>query len=84
MLEIDPQNLESYEEDDPEVHQYESDHLRIIVCMSCEGSKRLLNAQYIQSDIAFRRITGFHEFELAAVDRDAKTSTHKLLFACSY
>jgi hypothetical protein len=42
--------------------------------MSKEGSKRLLQAQYIQSDIGFKRVIGFVEFELASLDRDANTS----------
>ncbi|KAJ7747876.1 hypothetical protein B0H14DRAFT_2541606 [Mycena olivaceomarginata] len=48
--------------------------LKIIICMSPTGSERLFNAQYIQSDIAFRRIEQFLEFELAAMDRLANTS----------
>lgn len=45
------------------------DPLRIIICMTPEGSRRLRQAQFIQSDIAFRRVVGFQEFELAALDR---------------
>jgi hypothetical protein len=48
--------------------------LRMVVCMSQEGSQRLLQAQYLQSDIGFKRVVGFYEFELAAMDRDANTS----------
>jgi hypothetical protein len=50
--------------------------------MSEEGSKRLLRAQYVQSDIAFKRVVGFYEFELAAMDRDANTSTHVKSSVC--
>lgn len=42
--------------------------------MTQEGSKRLLSAQYLQSDMAFKRVVGFYEFELAAVDRISNTS----------
>jgi hypothetical protein len=56
--------------------------LKIIICMSPTGSERLLNAQYIQSDIAFRRIEQFLEFELAAMDRLANTSTYCLCSTC--
>lgn len=42
--------------------------------MSKEGSQRLLKAQYVQSDIGFKRVVGFYEFELAGMDRDANTS----------
>ncbi|KAJ6578477.1 hypothetical protein B0H19DRAFT_1020702 [Mycena capillaripes] len=49
--------------------------LRIIVCMFPEMSRRLIQAgQYLQSDIGFKRVIGFMEFELAAMDRDANTS----------
>jgi hypothetical protein len=41
--------------------------LRIIICMSPIGSERLKKSQYIQSDIGFRRIEGFMEFEMAAI-----------------
>ncbi|KAK6969673.1 hypothetical protein R3P38DRAFT_3413297 [Favolaschia claudopus] len=47
---------------------------RIAVCMTKEGSLRLLKAQYIQSDIAFRRIVGFKEFELGALERGSRTT----------
>lgn len=47
---------------------------RIVICMTSEGSRRLLNTQYIQSDMAFKRVVGYYEFELAAVDRISNTS----------
>ncbi|KAI0038238.1 hypothetical protein FA95DRAFT_1505941, partial [Auriscalpium vulgare] len=50
------------------------DSLRIIVCMEPEQSSRLLNAQYLQSDIAFRRVPDFYEFELGGWDRMNKTA----------
>lgn len=46
----------------------------MVVCMNKAGSKRLSEAQYIQCDIGFKRVVGFYEFELAAMDRDANTS----------
>lgn len=66
-------DLEQHEEDDPKVSE---EPLRLILCMSKEGSKRLLRAHYIQSDIGFKRIIGFHEFELASRDRDANRSAY--------
>jgi hypothetical protein len=51
-----------------------SENLRIVVCMSAEGSRRLLKTQYVQSDIGFKRVVGFYEFELAGMDRDANIS----------
>lgn len=51
-----------------------SKSLRVIICMSSEGSRRLLEAQYVQSDIGFKRIAGFQEFEIGGLDRDAQIS----------
>ena len=51
-----------------------SNILRIVVCMSPEGSKRLLKAQYLSSDISFKRVADFYEFELACIDRESNTS----------
>jgi hypothetical protein len=44
-----------------------------------ESSRRLNDevkesGQYIQSDIAFQRVVGYEEFELAGMDRDANSS----------
>ena len=46
--------------------------LRIIICMSREGSQRLLAAKYLQSDIAFKRVSGFLEFEIGNSDENSK------------
>jgi hypothetical protein len=71
----DSSNFEQHEEDLCDKLDSESSILQMVICMSEEGSKRLLRAQYVQSDIAFKRIVGFYEFELVAMDRDANTST---------
>lgn len=44
--------------------------------MSQEGSEHLISAhwQYLQRDMAFKRLVGFYEFELAVVDRINNTS----------
>ncbi|KAF7303458.1 hypothetical protein MIND_00574600 [Mycena indigotica] len=47
---------------------------RIAICMAPESSRLLLNAKFIQSDISFRRIAGFKEFELGGLDADSRTS----------
>ncbi|KAJ7867739.1 hypothetical protein B0H14DRAFT_3132843 [Mycena olivaceomarginata] len=49
-------------------------NLRLIVCMSPQGSHRLIKSQYLQSDIAFQRVEGFYEFEIATMDTFANTS----------
>ncbi|KAK7022633.1 hypothetical protein R3P38DRAFT_3196030 [Favolaschia claudopus] len=51
-----------------------SPNLRAIVCMTPNGSRRLKKSQYVQSDIGFQRIEGFHEFEIASMDSFANTS----------
>lgn len=45
---------------------------RIVICMSPVQSSRLRKAQYLQSDIAFKRVVGFKEFELGGLDRESK------------
>ncbi|KAJ6462953.1 hypothetical protein C8R45DRAFT_940611 [Mycena sanguinolenta] len=73
ILDLNDSTLAVHEEDDlPKAS--DGKRTRIIICMSPEGSRRLLQAQYIQSDIGFRRIVGFLEFEMACMDRDANTS----------
>lgn len=70
MIEFDTAGLDQCDEGDSNEHH----NLRIVVCMTVQGSRRLLDAQYIQSDIGFKRIIGFEEFELASFDRDSNTS----------
>ena len=48
--------------------------IRIVVCMSKESSQRLLDAQFVQSDIGFKCIVGFQEFELGGRDFTSRTS----------
>ena len=54
--------------------RYQMRGCELFVCMSPEGSRRIVKAQYVQSDIGFKRVVGFHEFELASFDRDENTS----------
>ncbi|KAH9483415.1 hypothetical protein JR316_0002881 [Psilocybe cubensis] len=42
--------------------------LRVVICMLKINSHRLLNAKYIQSDIGFKRVVGWKEFELGGLD----------------
>lgn len=66
---------DEYDREQPRDGSEQKDCLRFVICMSRAGSERLLRAQYIQSDIAFKRVVGFYEFEMASKDRDANTST---------
>ena len=47
---------------------------RIIICMTSAMSRRLSSALYVQSDIAFKRVKMWFEFEIAVWDRELKTS----------
>ncbi|TDL19151.1 hypothetical protein BD410DRAFT_727573, partial [Rickenella mellea] len=49
--------------------------LRLVVCMTPSNSQRLLSAQFIQSDIAFKRAAGYLEFELVGWDRQNYVAT---------
>ena len=66
-------NLPVYDEDDP-VTNGDSSDVNIVICMTNEGSWCLQEAQYIQSDMAFKRVVDFFEFEMATVDRINNTS----------
>ncbi|KAJ7149249.1 hypothetical protein C8R43DRAFT_888121 [Mycena crocata] len=73
IIAIPVNTLPRHDEDEEE--QAKDHMVRIILCMSPEASRRLLSiGRYLQSDIAFRRIVNFLEFELACMDRDANTS----------
>ena len=73
IVEIDNKMITEHEEDVfDKVVLHTPFHM--ILCMSKAGSERLLQAQYIQSDIGFKHVVGFYEFELACMDRDTNTS----------
>ncbi|KAJ7312830.1 hypothetical protein DFH08DRAFT_717029, partial [Mycena albidolilacea] len=65
--------LPAHEEDEPPLLPEEKS-THIIICMTPHSSSRLQKAQYLQSDISFKRIVGYDEFEISAMDRDANTS----------
>lgn len=68
MVELDPLTMGPIDSTTENV-------IRIVLCMLPEGSRRLSTTQYVQSDVAFKRITGFREFELAAFDSSSHSST---------
>lgn len=70
-------NVAIYEEDDSVTDGDNSD-VYIVICMTSEGSRRLLEAQYIQSDMAFKRVVDYFEFEMATIDRINNTSMSDL------
>ncbi|KAG6847262.1 hypothetical protein H0H93_009227, partial [Arthromyces matolae] len=73
IIELPSSSFEVHDEDEPASDGRDAD-VRMIICMTREGSRRLQNAQYIQSDIGFKRVVGYYEFELACLDRLANTS----------
>ncbi|KAJ7763443.1 hypothetical protein B0H16DRAFT_1718672 [Mycena metata] len=74
IIAINLADVERHEEDDWDDSDKDT-KLRIIICMYPKGSSRLLKSgQYLQSDIAFKRIVGYLEFELATMDRDSNFS----------
>jgi hypothetical protein len=78
IIAIPMKTLARHDEDEQETDK--DDMIRIIICMAVEASRHLLSSgQYLQSEIAFRRIVGFLEFEMACMERDANTSTSRIL-----
>lgn len=55
---------------------------RLVICMFPESSRRLKKAQYLQSDVGFKRIQGFQEFELSG--KDVKSNISSFIFAACY
>ncbi|KAJ3927388.1 MAG: hypothetical protein NXY57DRAFT_1106683 [Lentinula lateritia] len=50
---------------------------RLVICMKSENSFRLVNdARHIQSDISFKRVVGWLEFELGGFDRVNRTARY--------
>ncbi|KIJ47690.1 hypothetical protein M422DRAFT_248695 [Sphaerobolus stellatus SS14] len=48
--------------------------IRLIICMFPESSRRLIQNHYLQSDIAFSRLTNYEEFELGGWDDETRVS----------
>ena len=69
--------LTEHEEDEP---NDTGESLQIIICMTRESSRRLLRAQYLQSDIAFKRVAGFLEFETGGWNQNAQIGLSAICF----
>ncbi|KAJ3756434.1 hypothetical protein EV360DRAFT_84964 [Lentinula raphanica] len=74
MIEVAGAELNDDEDDLPSDQNHFSQPLRVAICMTSAASENFIAAQYLQSDIAFKRIVGFYEFEIAAVDSCFNTS----------
>ncbi|KAJ7711771.1 hypothetical protein B0H16DRAFT_1480052 [Mycena metata] len=74
IIAINLADVECHEEDNWDDSDKDT-KLCIIICMYPKGSSRLLKSgQYLQSNIAFKHIVGYLEFELATMDRDSNFS----------
>lgn len=72
------------EEEDQNESRISEAPLRVIVCMLKENSHRFLNEKYIQSDIGFKRIVGWKEFELGARDSITRISEYQIvIYVCA-
>ncbi|KAJ6578506.1 hypothetical protein B0H19DRAFT_1062987 [Mycena capillaripes] len=81
IMAIDINTVNRHEEDDWDDTDQDP-KLRIIVCMYPKRSSRLLETgRYLQSDIAFKRIVGYLEFEIACMDRDSNFTNVIHVFA---
>ncbi|KAJ7727275.1 hypothetical protein B0H14DRAFT_3518892 [Mycena olivaceomarginata] len=77
VLDLDNAALTPHDEDDEPAPPGEQ-RTRMVICMSPDCSARLKNAQYLQSDISFKRVIEYDEFEITGMDRDANTSKFPL------
>ena len=69
-----------FSQDDDGDEDMDNEPLQIAVCMSQSSSARLLRAHYLQSDIGFKCIVGFKEFELGGLDENSSTSMFIYLY----
>ena len=71
IAEVPLNSMTTHDEDD---YTDNEELLQMIICMSRESSQKLLAVQYLQSDIAFKRVAGFLEFEISNLNQDTKIS----------
>lgn len=63
--------------------QGSTERFRVVICMSKDQSNRLAKAQYLQSDIAFKRVSGWKEFELGGYDHESRMCKCSLYCYCT-
>ncbi|KAF8160165.1 hypothetical protein BJ912DRAFT_866014 [Pholiota molesta] len=73
VIQIPHDGVALHEEDEPSDFG-QGNTLRIVVCMTPEASRRMAQAQYLQSDVGFKRVEGFYEFEIGILDRNSNMS----------
>ncbi|KAJ7053684.1 hypothetical protein C8F01DRAFT_1031905 [Mycena amicta] len=73
MFTVDAKTLRRHDEDEGVLCS--DDALCIVVCMFGAASHRLHESgRFVQSDISFKRVNNYYEFELGCMDRKANTS----------
>ena len=74
MEEFSLEEVDIDEDDDPEdCDGGVGNIICVIVCMTPVNSQRLLRAQFVESDIAFKRVSGFLEFEIGGLENGSRT-----------
>ncbi|KAK0437282.1 uncharacterized protein EV420DRAFT_1652109 [Desarmillaria tabescens] len=63
-------HIDDSEDEDGSLEGLDDDCFKLIVCMLPQRSEDFLKAKYIQSDISFKCIPGWKEFELVSVDHE--------------
>lgn len=76
MIEI-PADQFNEDSDDLLSDSGQGESLQIVICMTPQASQRFVMAQHLQSDIAFKRVVGFYEFEIASIDSISNTGKPK-------
>lgn len=81
VIDEDDSKYPKHEEDTHHQPTDRSSRLRMLICMTPEASAHLLNAQFLQCDISFKRVVGFHEFILVGMEPMSNTgaSSHLIL-----
>ena len=74
MKEFSLEGVDINEDDDPEDCDGGAGNIIcVIVCMTPVNSQRLLRAQFVESDIAFKRVSGFLEFKIGGLENGSRT-----------
>ncbi|KAF9002823.1 hypothetical protein BDZ89DRAFT_1169676 [Hymenopellis radicata] len=60
IIDLDASGMELHPDDNDHRATDKSDRIRIIVCMTPDGSRRLAAAPYIQMDVSHKRIKGYY------------------------
>ncbi|KAE9385374.1 hypothetical protein BT96DRAFT_840775 [Gymnopus androsaceus JB14] len=59
---------------DEDATEENSEKFRIVICMFPQRSHDLLKAQFVQSDISYKRVVGFKELEFVGWDEQSHTA----------